>query len=129
MHPSNSPFPYPIGVACIAGLMFYGAAMRLLSLWSPWGLIVCGLYILVGIGLLKMYQWARVVTIVSAILDAANYGFVLVRGFWYWHLMFSINVFSMFLLYVMIVCYLLSSNTKLAFTQPVRNASASAGNT
>jgi hypothetical protein len=124
VYPSNSPWPYPVGVACIAGLFFFGAAMRLFSLRSPWGLAFCGLYIVLGVGLLKMYQWARIATVVFAVLDVANYGFVLVRGFRYWHLMFSLNVFSMFLLYVLIACYLLSSNTRQAFTQPVRDPSA-----
>ena len=109
MHPSNSPFPYPIGIALIAGLLFYEAVMRLFSLRSPWGLTVCGLYIVLGIGLLKMYRLARLAIVVFSILDAAKYGLALLRGFRYWHLMFSLNVFSMFLLYVMIFCYLLST--------------------
>jgi len=109
MDPSKSLFPYPNGVLGISVVLFYSAVMRLLSLRSPWGLAVCGLYVVLGIGLLKMYRLARLAIIVFAILDAAKYGLALLRGFRYWHLMFSINVFSLFLLYVMIFCYLLST--------------------
>jgi len=70
---------------------------------------VCGIYIVLGIGLLKMYRSARLAIVVFAILDAAKYGLALLRGFRHWHLIFSVNVFSMFLLYVMIFCYLLST--------------------
>jgi hypothetical protein len=118
MHPSNSPFPYPIGIALIAGLLFYESVMRLFSLRSPWGLTVCGLYIVLGIGLLKMYRLARLAIVVFAILDAAKYGLALLRGFRYWHLMFSLNVFSMFLLYVMIFCYLLSTLSEPSMPKP-----------
>jgi len=109
MEPSKSLFPYPNGILGISIVLFYSAVMRLLSLRSPWGLVVCGLYVVVGIGLLKMYRSARLAVVVFAILDAAKYGLALMRGFRYWHLMFSISVFLMFLFYVAIFCYLLST--------------------
>jgi len=74
MQPANSPFSYPLGATLIAGLLFYEAVMRLIYLRSPWGLTVCGLYIVLGIGLLKMYRLARWAVVVYAILDAARYG-------------------------------------------------------
>jgi len=83
--------------------------MRLIFLRSPWGLTVCGLYVVLGIGLLKMYRLARLAVVVYAILVAARYGLLLLRGFRYWHVVFSLNVLSAFLLYVIIFCYLLST--------------------
>lgn len=111
--------PYPIGIALIAGLLLYGAVMKLVSLRHPWDLAFCGLYIVLGIGMLKMYQWARVATIVVAALDVAYFGFALMTGVRYWHPMFSLSVFSKFLFYLIIVCYLLSPKIKLAYTRPV----------
>lgn len=124
MDSSNSTYPYPIGIAGIAGLMLYQGVMRLLFLRSAWGLAFCGLFIVLGIGLLKTYQWARVVTIVFSILDVGNFGVALLMGFRYWHLMISLNVLSKVLFYIIIICYLLSSGIRLAFSQPVRDASA-----
>jgi hypothetical protein len=133
MHPSNSPFPYSIGVALIAGLLFYESVMRLFSgvlqlYWPPirsfWGLGICCIYIVLGIGLLKMYDWARLATIMIEILNLGYVGSALVRGFRHWNLVVFLAVFLGFLFHALIAGYLLSPNIRLAYIPPVRDASA-----
>ncbi len=138
MNPSNNPWPYPIGVAGIAGWMLYGAVMRLFSgvlqlYWppirSPWGLGISCIYIALGIGLLKMQDWARLAAIMIEILNLGNVGVAMVRGFRHWHPVVFLAVFLGFLFHALIAGYLLSPNIRLAYTRPVQDVSALAEKT
>ena len=71
--------------------MFLGAASALLlsggvrfrgigTIRGPWILAFCGFYVGVGIGLLKLRQWARMTTIVIAIVDVVLFGIALMNG-------------------------------------------------
>lgn len=135
---SDSTWPYPLGVAGIAGLLLYNGVMRLFSgvlqlYWppvrSPWGLGISGIYIVLGIGLLKMLDWARLATIMIEVLSLVYVGVDLVRGFRHWHLVVFLAVFLGFLFRALIAGYLLSPNIRLAYTRPVRDASALAEKT
>lgn len=130
---SNSTWPYPLGVAGIAGLLLYNGVMRLFSgvlqlYWppirSPWGLGISGIYIVLGIGLLKMYDWARLATIMIEILSLGYMGVDLIRDFRHWHLVFFLFVVLVALFRGLIAGYLMSPNIRLAYTRPVRDASA-----
>jgi hypothetical protein len=133
VNPSNNPFPYPIGVAGIAGLLLYNGVMRLFSgvlqiYWppvrSPWGLGISCIYIVLGIGLLKMQDWARLATIMIEILSIGYVVVDLVRGFRHWHLVFFWAAFLVCLFRALIAGYLMSPNIRLAYTQPVQDESA-----
>jgi len=134
---SNNPFPYPIGVAGIAGLLIYNGVMRLFSgvlqiYWppvrSPWGLGISCIYIVLAIGLLKMHDWARLATIMIEALSIGSVGVDLVRGFRQLHLVFFLAVFFVCLFRALIAGYLMSPNIRLAYTQPVQVESALAEN-
>ena len=66
--------------------------MKLVYQRMPWGLAFCAFYFVLGIGLLKLYRWAQVATVVVAILDVGNLGMALVNGYRQWHLTTSIGV-------------------------------------
>jgi len=119
----------PVGITFIAFVMFYGSVMKIVYQRMPWGLAFGVLYIVLGIGLLKLYRWAQVATVVVAILDVGNLGMALVNGFRHWHLVTSMGVLLRLLFYVLIVFYLLLPNIRLAFTHRVRDISAIAAKT
>jgi hypothetical protein len=138
MNPSNNPFPYPIGVAGIAGLLIYNGVMRLFSgvlqlYWppvrSPWGLGISCIYIALAIGLLKMQDWARLATIMIEILSIGYVGVDLLRNVRYWHLVFLLPVFLVSLFRVLVAGYLMSPNIRLAYTRPVQDVSVLAEKT
>jgi hypothetical protein len=119
----------PVGLTFFVFAMFYGAVANLVSLRLPVGLASCALYIVLGIGLLKLYRWAQVATVVVSILNVGNLGMALVNGFRQWHLTTSMGVLLRLLFYALIVCYLLLPDIRLAFTHRVRDVSAIAAKT
>jgi hypothetical protein len=109
--------------------MFCAGVWRLYSVRGPQGWAVCVFYIVAGIGLLKLYQWARVVTIAVAFLDFAFSGTELVYGFRQFHLIPFLTALLQFLFYGFIVAYLCTSTVRLVFVRPVRKASVFAEKT
>ena len=124
MYPSNSTRPAEI--TGIAILMFCVGVWRLFSVREPLGLVSCGFYIVVGIGLLKLYQWARVVTIAVAFLNFGLFGMALIRQS---RLIPYFTALLGFLFCGLIVAYLFTSAVRLVFVRPVRRASAFAEKT
>jgi hypothetical protein len=124
VYPSNSTRPYEI--TFIAILMFCAGVRSLFSVREPWGSVGCGFCIVVGIGLLKLYQWARVVTIAVAFLEFGAYGVALLRQS---RLIPFFTVLLGFLIYGYIVAYLSTSAVRLVFVRPVRETSAFAEKT
>jgi hypothetical protein len=106
--------------------MFLGAASALLlpggvlfrgigTIRGPWILAFCGFYIGVGIGLLKLYQWARVTTIAVTILDVGLLGIALLNGAVRLRLAFLFAYLLRLPIYAVIVWYLLKPEIRLAF--------------
>jgi hypothetical protein len=124
VYPSNSTRPYEI--TFIAILMLCGGVRNLFHFRGPWGWVGCGVCIVLGIGLLKLYQWARVVTIAVAFLEFGAYGIALL---WQSRLIPFFTVLLGFLLYGYIVAYLSTSAVRLVFVRPVRETSAFAEKT
>jgi hypothetical protein len=120
----NSTRPFQITI--IAILMFCAGVRGLFRVRGPWGYVACGFCIVVGIGLLKLYQWARVVTIAIAFLEFGYYGMLLPRQS---HLIPSFTVVLAFLFYAFIVAYLFTPAIRQVFVRPVRGASAFAEKT
>jgi hypothetical protein len=83
--------------------------------------VLFGFYVIVGIGLLKLYQWARVVTIAIAFLDFGLYGtflYFIVYGKFRLIPFFTDLVGSLLCFYI--VAYLSSSTVRLVFVRPMR---------
>jgi hypothetical protein len=76
----------------------------------------CSLFIILGIGLMKLYQWARVATIAAATLAVGAYGMFLFYCLRQWNLAVFLTAFLQFLLYLYILLYLSTSKVGLAFT-------------
>jgi hypothetical protein len=85
---------------------------------GPWVRALSGLYIFVGVGLLRRYRWARLATIADAILDIGFLGVALVNGL----LQLSLILVLAYLLRLpknaLIVWYLLKPEVGRVFTQP-----------
>jgi hypothetical protein len=118
VYPSSNTRPYEITI--IAILMFCAGVWRLSSVRGPKGWAVCVFYIVVGIGLLKLYQWARVVTIAVAFLDFGLSGVVLFYCFRQFRLILFLTALIEFLFYGYIWMYLSTSAVRLVFVRPVR---------
>jgi hypothetical protein len=116
----------PDEITFIAILMFCVGVSRLFSVREPLGLVSCGFYIVVGIGLLKLYQWVRVVTIAVAFLNFGLFGMAMFRQS---RLITMLATLLGFLLCGYIVAYLFTSAVRLVFVRPVREASAFAEKT
>jgi hypothetical protein len=118
-HPSNntyaSPVLYPWGVAGLVAWMVYTGVSRLFFFRGPWDWFQCGFYIVVGLGLLKLHQWARVGTIAVLVLRACLAGVVLVKGLRYRGPVFLLPSLTQLLLCALIVCYLLMPKIGMAF--------------
>jgi hypothetical protein len=114
----------PYEITGIAILMFCAGVWRLFSVRGPRGWGICVFYIVVGIGLLKLYQWARVVTIAVAFLDFALSETALVHGFGQFHPILVLTALIEFLFYAFIVAYLFTSTVRRVFVRPVRESSA-----
>lgn len=124
----NRSRPYEITV--IAILMFARGCERLVSVREPWGSLICGFYIVVGIGLLQLYQWARVVTVAVAFLDFGLYGtFLYFIVYGKFRLIPFFTDLLGFLLCGYIMAYLSTSAVRLVFVRPMREASAFAEKT
>jgi hypothetical protein len=124
----NSTRPFEITVVAI--LMFARGCERLFSVREPWGSVLFGFYVIVGIGLLKLYPWARVVTIAIAFLDFGLYGtFLYFIVFGKFRLMPFFTDLLGSLLCFYIVAYLSTSAVRLVFVRPVRESSAFAEKT
>jgi hypothetical protein len=116
----------PDEITFIAILMFCVGVWRLFSVREPLGLVSCGIYIDVGIGLLKLYQWARVVTIAVAFL---NFGLLGMAVFRQSRLIAMFTTLLGFLFCGYIVAYLLTPVVRLVFGRPGRESSAFAEKT
>lgn len=116
----------PYEITFIAILMFCMGVWRLLAVREPWGSVICGFYIVVGIGLLKLHEWARVVTIAVAFLDFGFFGMALIRQS---RLMPFFTALLGFLFCGYIVAYLFTSTVRQVFVRPARQPSAFAEKT
>jgi hypothetical protein len=85
---------------------------------EPWLLVLCGLYIAVGIGLLKLSQWARLATITGAILGVGLLGVALVSGLLEVRLIFLFANLLRLPINALIVWYLLKPEVRCVFTRP-----------
>lgn len=108
--------------------MFLAAAFALLvpggvrfrgigTIRGPWILALCGFYVAVGIGLLKLRPWARVTTIAVSILDVGLLGVALLNGLLQVRLAFLLAYLTRLPLYALVVWYLLKPEIRLAFGQ------------
>ena len=97
------------------GVRFRGVG----TIRGPWILAICGLYIGVGIGLLKLLRWARVIAITITILDVGLLGVALVNGLLRLRLAFLLAYLLRLPLYAVVVWYLLKPEIRLAFEQQV----------
>jgi hypothetical protein len=95
--------------------MAYGAVSRLLFVRGPWDWVWCGFYVSVSIGLMQLYQSARVATIAVAILNICLIGVALVKGLRHWGPVVLLPVLPRLLLYAFIVLYLLLPKIGVAF--------------
>ena len=80
-----------MGITIIAALMFFGALFALLlpggvryrgigTLRGPWVLALSVFYIVLGVGLLKRFEWARLTAIIIEILGVGFLGVALLHG-------------------------------------------------
>src|ERR1700676_5224813 len=74
---------------------------------GPWVLALSGLYIALGVGLLRLYPWARIATIAKEILNVGFFGVALVNGLLQARLIFVFARLLSFPVDVIIVWYLL----------------------
>ena len=109
--------------------MFCVGVLRLSAVREPWGSVLCGFYIVVAIGLLKLYQWARVVTIAVAFLNFGLFGLLGMALIRQSRLIPFFTAFLGSLFCGCIVAYLSTSAVRLVFVRPVREASAFAEKT
>lgn len=119
----------PVGITIVAILLFLAAVSALLlpggvrfrgigTIRGPWVLVLSGLYIAIGIGLLKRSPWARLATIAFAILGIAFFGVALVSGLLQTRLIFLFAYFLRLAINVLTVWYLLEPEVRRAFTRP-----------
>lgn len=126
-HP-NSTFRRPIGVTIIAALMFFTALTVLLSpggvryrgigtLRGPWVLVLSVFYIVIGVGLLKRSQWARLTTITIAIVVVGLLGVALLHGIFQLRPVFIFAYLARLPVSAWIIWYLLKPEVRLAFAR------------
>jgi hypothetical protein len=96
-------------------MMAYGSVSRLVFVRGAWEWVWCSFYVAVIIGLLQLYQWARVATVAVAIVNIFLIGAPLVKDQrWAWAGLAPILPQLVF--YAFILAYLLSPKTGRAFT-------------
>jgi hypothetical protein len=76
----------------------------------------CGFYVAASVGLLLLYQPARVATIAVAILNICLIGVALVKGLRHWGPTALLPVLPRLILYAFVLVYLLLPKVGLAFT-------------
>jgi hypothetical protein len=115
--PGLRSVPLPILAVLIGMLMTFTAVSRLLYFrgqtvffwfWTAF-------YLVVGIGLVKLYQWARVATIVAAIVNICLLAWTLVHGVHFSRPIFLLPVLVRLLLYAFVAFHLLTPKIALAF--------------
>jgi hypothetical protein len=84
---------------------------------GPWILAFCAFFIVVGIGLLKMSQWARVTTIVIVTLDLALQGVALANGALQERPIFLAVFLLRIPIYGLLLWYLLTPAIRFAFSR------------
>jgi hypothetical protein len=87
------------------------------TLRGPWVLAQSCVYIALGIGLLKRFQWARLATIAVEILGIALLGVALVSGLLQARLIFVIASLLRLPISALIVSYLLKSEIVRVFSR------------
>jgi hypothetical protein len=85
---------------------------------GPWVWALSGLYIAIGIGLLRRYKWARLATIAAAILAVGLLGVALVNGLLQARLIFLFGYLLRLPIDALIVWYLLKPEVRRTFTRP-----------
>ena len=96
------------------GVRFRGiGTIRGPSVWA----LSC-VYIFVGVGLLRRYQWARLATITDAILGIAFIGVALLNGLLQVRPIFLIAYLLRLPINALIVWYLTKSEVERVFTRP-----------
>jgi hypothetical protein len=108
--------------------MFFAAVSVLLSpggvryrgigtIRGPWVWALSGLYIVVGIGLLRRSQWARLATIVDSILVVGFLGVALLNGLLQMRPIFLFAYLLRLPVSALIICYLLKPEVNQVFTR------------
>jgi len=92
---------------------------------GPWVLALGGLYIAIGVGLLKRFQWARLATIMSAILAVGLLGVALLNGLLQLRPIFIIGYIIRLPIDALIVWYLLKPEIRSSFIRPPVDNSSS----
>lgn len=119
----------PAGVTIIAILMFLAAVSDLLlpggirfrgvgTIRGPWVFVLSGLYIAVGIGLLRRFQWARLAAIAEAILGVGFLGVALLNGLLQLRLIFVFAYLVRLPIDALVIWYLLKPEVGRVFTRP-----------
>ena len=94
------------------------------------GVLIFGFYVAVAVGLLKLYQWARIVTIFFASVSGALCFTLLFFGFRHeFRLIPFLTTVLQSVVYGYVALYLLTSNVREVFVRPVRDVSALFENT
>ena len=96
------------------GVRFRGVG----TIRGPWVLALSGLYIALGIGLLRRLQWARMATIAGAIVGLWFFGAALLNGLLQLRFLFILAYFLRLPVDVLIVWYLLKPEVERVFTRP-----------
>jgi hypothetical protein len=121
------PLKRPTGVTIIAIMLFLGAVSVVLipggvryrgigTVRGVWVFALSGLYIALGVGLLRLRPWARIATIANEILHVGFFGVALVNGLLQARPIFVFARLLNFPLDVIIVWYLLKPNIERVFT-------------
>ena len=123
-----APVRRPTGVTIIAVLMFLTATSIVLlpggvrfrgigTVRGPWVLALSGLYITLGIGLLRQSPWARLATIVGEILGIGSVGLAMMSGLLQERPIFVFVYLVRLPINAAIVWYLLEPEVGRAFTR------------
>ena len=75
----------------------------------------CGLYVVLGVGLLKLQPWARVMTVADVIVNLGLLGVAALNGLLNTRLLFLVAYLLRLPIYVVTVWYLLEPKVSLAF--------------
>ena len=104
--------------------MICAGVSRLFSFRGPWAWCSAGFFIVVGIGLLKLYQWARIATIAVVSLEFGLYGTVVFSHLYHLSGVLFLTAFLKCFLYGYVMLYMWTSSVRLVFVRPVRDIKA-----
>ena len=130
------PLRRPIGVTILAILMFVDAVVTVLlpggihyrgigTIRGPWVLALSGFFVAIGVGLLRQFQWARLATIMVAILAVGLLGVAMLNGLLQLRLIFIFGYLIRLPVDALIVWYLLKPEIRSSFARPPVDISSS----